>query len=934
MKRALIYSFLILITLFGENVFAQSIKGKVVDAVNSDVLVGAVIKIAGTTNGAVTDIDGTYSVDDVKPGMYEVRVSFIGYTDKIFKNVELKPNETLRLDVVLQVDGLKTAEIVVETTVTLANEQAMLVEQKNSDKVQDGISEQQIKRAPDAAASDVLKRVTGVSIVNDKYVFVRGTSERYNNTTLNGVLLPSTDPDKKSFSFDLFPANLLESVIISKTFTPDQIATYSGGLVQINTKDFPDDLTMNLNLNSGFNDNTSTKSFSTYDASNKELLGFINLGIDNSRKLPSIIPDQQVKNSTFSRDEITSFSRSFTNNWGQNTTKAPMNSGFQLSAGNSFNVGKVPVGFFAAYSYKSGFSNEQIERNDYNTDFSKLISYNGSNSEASVLWGGLLNLNVKLGNNGKIGLKSSYTLSSDDETEFYSGFVNGISGSDAFDRKLYITKFTERNLLSAQLFGDQNLSKLGNLLVEWKLSYSESSRKEPDMKTMIYQRDLNSQDIFTAAINPNFGNTYAGGRFFSDLKDINRSLGLNFELPVKFRLPLINNEVSNSKIKFGALLNGTSRNFSARNFGVGYYIGMPFDILAQPIETIFNPNNFDNSKLFYDELTNETDKYNATDNTYSGYAIMDIPVNRFRFIIGARLESNEQKVNTLGIIGNPVNNSLKNNDILPSINIVYRLGEFSNIRAAYTQTISRPELREIAPFSYVDFVSSTLVYGNSVDLHRTLVRNYDIRYEIFPKAGEIVSVSLFYKYIDAPIEEVFIPTSTNRIKSFQNAMNGANNYGVEFEIRKNLGFISKLFNDLSLNGNLTLVNSNINLEGVTTTATTKDRRMQGQSPYMVNLGLFYDNYKFGTSVNLVYNRFGNRISEVGVNGYENIQEAGRDLLDLSISKKVTNRLELKFAIRDILNQDQKFIQEVSGKELTVKNYKSGTNYLLTFSYKY
>lgn len=933
MKRALIYSFLIFITLFGENVFSQSIKGKVVDAVNSDVLVGAVIKIAGTTNGAVTDIDGTYSVDDVKPGIYEVKVSFIGYTDKVLNNVEVKPNETLRIDVALQIDGLTTAEIIVETTVTLANEQAMLVEQKNSDKVQDGISEQQIKRAPDAAASDVLKRVTGVSIVNDKYVFVRGTSERYNNTTLNGVLMPSTDPDKKSFSFDLFPSNLLESVVISKTFTPDQPATYSGGLVQINTKDFPDDLTMNLDITSGFNDNTSTKSFKTYNASNKELL-FLNLGIDNSRELPSIIPDQQVKNSTFSRDEITSFSRSFSNNWGQTTDKAPMNSGFQLSAGNSFNVGKVPVGFFAAYSYKSGFSNKQVERNEYNTDFSKLISYEGSSSDASVLWGGLLNFNAMLGKSGKISFKSAYTLSSDDETEYYTGYVNGLSGSDAYDRKLYVTRFTQRDLFSAQLFGNHNVSKLGNLFFDWKLSYSESGRQEPDIKTMTYQREMNSQSTFNAAINPNFGNTYAGGRFFSDLKDINQTLGLNFELPVKFHLPLINTELSNSKIKFGALLNGTRRNFSARNFGVGYYIGMPFDILAQPIETIFDPNNFDNNKLFYDELTNETDKYNATDNTYSGYAMIDIPVNRFRFILGARLESNEQNVNTLGIIGNPVSNNLKNNDILPSINLVYRLGELSNIRAAYSQTISRPEIREIAPFSYVDFVSSTLIYGNSVDLHRTLVRNYDLRYEIYPHAGEIISVSLFYKYIDAPIEEVFIPTSTNRIKTFENAPNGANNYGIEIEARKNLGFISKLFKDLSINGNLTLVNSNINLEGIATTATTKDRRMQGQSPYMVNLGLFYDNYNFGTSVNLVYNRFGDRISEVGVNGYENIQEAGRDLLDLSISKKITNKLELKFAIRDILNQDQKFIQEVSGQELAVKNYKSGTNYLLSFSYRY
>ena len=239
---------IIIIFLFASVVSAQSIKGKVIDATNSEPLVGATIKIVGTNTGAISDVDGTYSVEGIDAGIYDVKVTYIGYTSKLFKSINVSKGGVVKLNVVMEVDGLTTDVIIVEATLTMANEQALLIEQKNSDNVQDGISEQQIKRAPDAAASDVLKRITGISIVNDKYVFVRGTSERYNNTTLNGVLLPSTDPDKKSFSFDLFPSNLLENVIVSKTFTPDQSANYSGGLVQINTKDFPDDLTMNYSL--------------------------------------------------------------------------------------------------------------------------------------------------------------------------------------------------------------------------------------------------------------------------------------------------------------------------------------------------------------------------------------------------------------------------------------------------------------------------------------------------------------------------------------------------------------------------------------------------------------------------------------------------------------------------------------------------------------
>lgn len=911
----------------------QSIKGKVVDANNSEPLVGATIKVVGTKMGAVADLDGSYKIEGLISGTYDLLVSYIGYDDKTIKNVLVKPNDFVNIDVVLNIDGLTTDIIVVEANTTLANEQAMLVEQKNSDKVQDGISEQQIKRAPDAAASEVLKRVTGISIVSDKYVFVRGTSERYNNTSLNGVLLPSTDPDKKAFSFDLFPSNLLENIIVSKTFTPDLTANFSGGLVQITTKDFPDAFTYNIGISSAFTSGTSTETFMDYNASEKKFL-FFNTGIDNSRSLPGNFPKIQLKNSNFSREEVRDFGRSFSNNWSQVSDRAPLNSGFQISIGNSFNLGKMPLGFLAAYSYKSSFSNKDITRNDFNTDNSKLISLNGRNSEASYLWGGLLNLNLKLNDRNKISSKSTFTSNSEDNTEYYSGYVNGLAGSDSFDRNLYVTSFVQRFLFSTQLFGEHSLSFLNNANVDWKLSYSETHRDEPDRKTMTYQREFQTESPYYAAINPNFGNTFAGGRFFSNLQDINRSASMNIEIPFKFNIPFIKNEISHSKLKAGILINGINRNFSARNFGVGYYIGMPFDVLYQPIGTIFRQENFDVNKLFYDEMTNESDKYNAIDNNYASYLMFDIPIKKLRLIIGARYEINEQKVSTLGIIDNPISNSLLNKDLLPSINIQYKLTESSNLRAAYTQTIAKPELREIAPYSYVDFVSYTSVVGNAIDLRRTLIRNFDLRYEIFPKAGDVISVSAFYKYIDAPIEEVFIATSSNRIKTFQNAKNGAVNYGLEFEVRKNLGFLSKYFSDFSLNANLTLVNSKINLENVNTIATTKERRMQGQSPYMINLGLYYDNYKLGTSVNLTYNRFGDRIAEVGLNGFNDISEKGRDLLDFSIAKKIFNKIELKFAVKDILDQNQNLIQDISGKEEIVRGIKSGRSYSLTVSYKY
>lgn len=930
MKRIITLIFIFILAVLSGEAYSQTIKGKIIDASNSDVLSGAVVKVINTKYGAITDLDGTYSID-LPPGKYELRISFIGYDDNVIKDVNVIQGNVTRVDAALQIDGLTTETILVEANTSMSNEQALLTEQKNSGKVQDGISEQQIKRAPDAAASDVLKRVAGISVVGGKYVFVRGTSERYNNTMLNGVLLPSTDPDKKSFSFDLFPSNLLENVIISKTFTPDLPGNFSGGLVQITTKDFPDALTYNLSLSGSFDDRTSTKTFYDYSAGEKKAL-FMNLGIDNTRSLPSGFPSNQLKNSNYSREQIRDFGRMLDNNWEQINGKAPLNSGFQFSVGNAFKLSEIPIGFLAAYSYKSNFTNNEVIRTDYNSDNTKLSDYSGRNSEYSTLWGGLFNLNAKLGLNHKVSFKSAFTFNSEDETEFYEGFVNGTSGSDAFDRQLFVTKFTQRSLSSMQLFGDHYL--FDRLKFDWAISYSQSVKKEPDMKTMTYQRELGSSDKYYAAINPNFGNTYAGGRFFSDLNDINRSAAFNLEIPLKVNIPFTGHDAQGIKLKAGSVLNTVNRNFGARNFGVGYYIGMPFDVLYQPIDRIFASENFDVNKLFYDELTTETDKYSAGENNYAGFLMADIPVNKFRFIIGARLESNEQKVNTLGIVGNKITNDLKTNDVLPSVNAIYKLNDFSNIRAAYSQTISRPELREIAPFSFVDFVSGTLVIGNSVDLHRTLVRNYDLRYEIFPAAGEIISLSLFYKTIDAPIEEIFIPTTTNRIKSFANAPDGAHNYGMEIEVRKNLGFVSKELSYFSINGNLSLISSNIDLTNLTSTATTKSRRMQGQSPYMINVGLYYDNFRAGMSVNLSYNRFGDRISEVGLNGFNDIRELGRDMLDFSFSKSLFGRMEAKFAIKDILNQNRKFVQEILGKDETVRQYNSGTVYTLTLTYKY
>ncbi|MFZ1322359.1 MAG: TonB-dependent receptor [Ignavibacteria bacterium] len=916
--------FLFIILIFTSNIYSQSISGKVTEHTNSEPLVGAVIKITGTIIGTLTDLDGTFMLESIDAGNYNLEISYIGYTPVTIKDVKVRDGENTKVNISLKVDGLTTEEITVESSTTLSNEQSLLEAQKNSATIQDGISEQQINRAPDATTADVLKRVSGVNIIDNKYVFVRGTSERYNNTTLNGVEVPSTEADRKSFSFDLFPSKLLENIIVAKSFSPDMPGNFSGGLVQLNTKDFVDELIMNFETSGSYLEGTTSNGdFYSYNAGQSKIL-FFNSGKDNGgRDIPSNFPSGKFSGQN-------NYGKTLTNNWDQENRKAPVNGGFQLALGNNLNIADNPLGVLFSYTYKNGFENTSIQRNEYNSDTSTLINYDGRISQYTVLNGGLFNANYRIGNNNKINFKNTYSVNSEDNTQYYEGIYKVIAD---YDRKIYATDFIERSLFSSLLSGSHYLNNLNNLNITWIGSYAESERNEPDTKTTFYQRELGTDDPYFAPLST-IPTANVGQRFYSFLKDIKRNLAVDFDM--KF-LKLGNG--STSKVKFGTFATGTDRDFSARNFAPAN--AGSFQIGFQPIETIFSEQNIDSTKLYYVEITDKSDAYTASENLYAGFLMFDIPLDKLRIISGLRFEYNEQKLN--GFVrqtGDPVLVNQRNNDYLPSINLTYALNEKTNLRASATQTVSRPELREIAPFSFIDFVTEGQLTGNP-ELEESLIQNYDLRYELFPAAGEIVSFSLFYKHFDQPIEKIIVPTLQTAIPSytFGNAKEGAINYGMELEVRKNLGFISKSLIDLTLNANFALVNSEVNLEGLQTAVSETTRRLQGQSPYTVNVGLFYDNYDLGLSANLLYNKFGAKISEVGRSGFNDVMEQGRDLLDLHISKTFLGNFEGKFGIRNILAQDQVFTQkftlnENQNFEKDVRIYTTDTNFNFTLSYKY
>ena len=930
-----IFTATLFIQLFGINTFAQDAKiiGRVYDGSNGSVLPDAVIRIEPINKGAASDLDGNYSLVNIKPGEYTLKASYVGYNSQTIK-ASIKGAEVINADFILQPEFVSVDTLTIEADRLENNDAALLMKQQKSDKITDGISAQQIKRTPDALASDVLKRVIGVNIVNDKFVYVRGTSERYNNTTLNGVQLPSTEPDKKAFSFDIFPSALLDNIVISKSFTADQPGNYSGGLVQLQTKDFPEKFSISFQSSMGYNTETSmAHGFIKYNAGQSQWL-FFNSGLDDGgRSLPSGFPDTRFSG-------INNYGSLFKNNWNQENVKAPLNGGFNLSVGGRFDVFKNPLGYIFGYSYKNSFNNKIIERNEYNGDTTQIIKFNGQSSEYSVNNGSILNLSYRIGESNKISFKNTYSISSEDETEYLEGWRIRVFTNGDEDRKLYRTSFTERKLFSSMLTGSHFVKALRNLNISWKAAYSESYRNEPDLKRAYYKKEFNSSDQYYIPIGV-VPNANVGNRFFSNLFDKNRNFGLDFDFDfIKFR-----KKDPASKIKLGGLVLGTNRNFKVRSFdpflAQGAYLN-PY----LSLDSVYSPLYVNSSIINYAEVTNVADSYNANENLYASYLSLDVPVSKLRIIAGVRFEYSEQKLQgfsrTSPLVPVPINVNLKTNDYLPAVNVTYSLSDRINLRASFSQTISRPEIRELAPFGFIDFITDGDLSGNP-DLHSSLVQNYDLRIENYPNGGEILAFSLFYKHFDQPIEKVIVPTLTQSVPSytFENAKQGAVNYGFEIEARKNLGFINKILKDFSLNVNFTMVASKVDLTGTFTAANTVERRMQGQAPFTINTGLYYDNFELGTSINLSFNRTGDKIAEVGRVGFEDVFEQGRNVLDFSASQKIFNNFELKFTAKDILNEDLIYKQNVKtfegSNELVeriVRRYSTGINYTLSVGYKF
>ena len=907
--------FLALIFLSFSGLKAQtgSISGKVTDKSNNDPLIGANVLVIGTSTGASTDIDGHYEIKSLQPGKYKLRFSYISYRAIVVEYIEVKSAKSTTIDVSLAPSATQLEEVVVTAEALKSTEASILKIQKNSDNIVDGVSAELISKNNSSNGTDVLKRMTGINISEGKYAFIRGIGDRYNNTLLNGSSLPSTDPEKKSFSYDLFPASLIENVVTAKTFTPDEPADFAGGLVQINTIEFPSSFILDFTTSGTYNTNTTGKSFTTYNGGNTDYLGFD----DGSRDMPTTITGTKVSRGNYSTNELTAISSSFKNNWSTHSVDAPFNGSLKLNVGDKYEFSNNSIlGFVGSLTYSNSGNTKNLEKSFY--DFSGArYSYTGSSYNRTVNWGGLLNVSYKFLNTNKISFKNVYNQDADDITSFFSGDYRYAEQY----REVTSLNYVSRSLLSNQLLGEHSFHLFSGLNLNWNLSFSQSRRNEPDARRYVYKRNLD-EPVSTPLVF--LADPSVDTRYFGNLTD------RNFDGDIGFTLKLFDNPEL-PKLKFGYAYIKKDRNFNARSFGFRN-TGTNRDpyFFYQPVDSIFQTENLLNNILQVQEITKQSDSYTSNQYIRAGYLMFDATIlGKLRVVAGARLENSTQNLNTIDLRGEPLGVETTYNDLLPSINLTYNISEKINLRSAYSITLARPQFRELAPFSYFDFIDNTLVQGNP-NLTRTLIRNYDFRFELFPGAGELFAVSFFYKRFSAPIEETLQASANEPIRSFANA-DKATNLGMELEIRKSLGFAGSIFENFSFIGNASFIHSKVEISD--NNYQQSERALQGQAPYIFNMGLYYDNLEMGFDAAVTYNKVGERIANVGSKQLGNILEQPLDHVDFSISKNIFSNINLKFAVKDIINQDKKLIQQAPGGDRLVGLERTGRNFSFSIKYK-
>jgi outer membrane receptor protein involved in Fe transport len=881
--------------------------GAVLDARTGNTIQNVRVTVEGMPGKeAKTDLDGVFRLD-LPAGSYKLRFNREDFNETIVDPVVVTVGRTTEATTVLSRKGDISTTVDVTGTVgtEAATAEAMLVERQQAAVVSDSISSEEIRKSVAGDAAAVLERVTGVSVVDSGYVYVRGLGERYSSTMLNNALLPTTEPERRVVPLDLFPASLIENIKVLKTYSPDLPGEFAGGLVQLQTVEFPRAKTLRVGVNGGFNTLTSFKPFSTYPGGKRDLLGFD----DGTRQIPSAIPDKRLFAGSFNDQQFQELGRAFPVNW-EATIKDSMrpSQGYSLSAGNT--IGRL--GLVGAFTFSNSPQYREETQRYYRVSGTKPIVFTDypefkSSTEAARM-GAVANAAFRLTPSHKLVFRNTLTRDTDKEARFLKGYNNG--GDSIESTRL---RWVERNLYSGSFEGEHAFSAFANSVVRWQYTHSRSTRDEPDLRETVRGEDANG--TFELSGSP--------FRFYNNLADRIREPLVEWSTVHQF------GPVS-AIFKLGYRGTFRERDFNARRFVFQRFVGTGLD-LKLPANQLLGPANVRPDGFVVRESTRGTDTYDADMDIHGAFAMADIALGtHWRVNGGLRYEDANIRVTTIDplVPGSiPAVARLHNRDPLPALNVIYSLTSKQNLRFGYARTLSRPDFRELSPFEFTNVLGGFNTSGNP-DLKRATIDNFDGRWEWFLGGDQVIAVGYFQKKFTDPIEVTVQPTTDLR-QSFVNAK-AALNRGFEAEWRRNLRFINSALLPFSVGTNVTVVDSNVDLpEDKTVLLTSRSRPMVGQSRYIYNLSFEWAKPQWSSQARFYLNRVSRRITDVGTFGLPDIYQEGNTFLDFvyQYSFGPEGRWGLRFTGENLGNTHHLWTQS----DLVQRSYRTGRTFSTSLS---
>ncbi|MFN0031473.1 MAG: carboxypeptidase regulatory-like domain-containing protein [Flavobacteriales bacterium] len=909
-----------------------SITGSVINTKTGEALLGATVQIKALGIGTMADDFGAYVLEDVPAGIYTLTVDYILFNTKEITDIQVAAGKSTALNVSLTEVEDNSMKIEIVGYKSTNTEASVVMEMRDAKGVLSGLSGTQIAKSQDRNASEVARRIPGVSVVDNRFVMVRGLTERYNAVMLNGILVPSLEADVKSFSFDLIPSSSIDRFLIYKSPSADLPGEFAGGAINVITKNLPDNKwSVDASIGLGIRQGTTGKNFITNTNSASEKFGFDN----GTRDLPAGFA-ANVRNVTDS-DQLTALGKTLNNTWAIEESNATPDIRTNVSVANRFNIGNVKAGTTTAISYSNTRTALTAHRLDYNT-------YDTNTGHSDTVF--VFNDNIYQ-KNVNLGVLTNWALQYKKHELSIKNFFNqngmqsntlrtGRAIEEGNYRREYSFNYNERSILSSQL-GGKHLIGADRGELQWIAGYGMSRRNDPDWKRIRYTTPLDGSDPNYYAYVPFGAQPFYLGRLFLDLNEDIYTGAASYSHDL-FQTSIKKDEPQYAQLKGGFYIENKQRTFGARNIGYAQANTFQFDynLTTLPIDQILSPNYINNTTGFkIDEDTKGSDSYRANTQLQAYYLMGELPFEKLNVTGGVRIEQSKQHLTSSELNGTPIVVNLDTVAVLPSINVAYYLNEKMLVRAAYGKTLNRPEFREMAPYSFYDFEQNFIINGNP-KVKIAEIKNYDLRWELYPSPSEILSVSVFYKEFKNPIEMYFAPgVGSGGTRSFTpgNAM-FAKSYGAEIDIRKSFRECKYSgLQNFSVVANASLIESEIQLtkEDLETGLNTK-RAMMGQSPYIVNAGVYYQNDSIGLQISAMYNVIGPRISIVGIPGNPEVYEMQRHLIDISITKTICENFSLRAGVQDLLNQDFIFLQDANSDQVLSKTNDQRLRYFNRGSY--